>query len=164
MGEGEVRFRPGCKAEAWPLVWAIGVASGLAPGVCQEGPPDPMAAALDGLFSQPTERVHCHQGSSRQWLLVRDRAGRFSDTRSDLRKRWRRALHFRWVNRVVQRACNSGAGTGMLFSERNRQKELAEAEAAGESFWTSSCDARARTRIWQSFALSFNNIQGAGAW
>lgn len=44
----------------------------------------------------------------------------------------------------------------MLFSRRRRQAELAAREAAGESFWTSSFEERARRRI------VFAAIDGAG--
>lgn len=35
----------------------------------------------------------------------------------------------------------------MLFSRRKRLKELADREAAGESFWTSKFEERVRVRI-----------------
>ena len=35
----------------------------------------------------------------------------------------------------------------MLYSERRRQRELAEREAAGESFWTNHFDPKVRLKL-----------------
>jgi hypothetical protein len=44
----------------------------------------------------------------------------------------------------------------VLFSERKRQEAYAAAEAVGDVLWTSAFSERARTRLWQTFALAFD--------
>jgi hypothetical protein len=51
---------------------------------------------------------------------------------------------------------NGRSSRVVLFSERKHQEKLRAAEAAGNVLWTAQFDERARTRLWQTFALAFD--------